>query len=118
MTLESINELINELENVDASLSNVRNLASLYIVKQHFIGSEKFDSTLKELNDILPSYVRYVDTKRKYQMHELPESALYTDMKFVCKEIFEFIQTLYSGTDTTKEQQILQDMINNLKNLF
>lgn len=111
INISTINELIDEIENGDTSLSNIRNLSALYNVKNHLLGSNNYDSTTKELNDILPSYNNYIDKKRKYQLHEISEEVVNESMKEVCREIKEFVQALYSGTDTQKERDILNKMI-------
>ena len=71
------------------------------------MGTNKYDRTTKELSDILPSYLQYINTKRKYQLREISDEAVYINMKALCREIKEFIQTLYSSTDTEKEREIL-----------
>lgn len=111
MNINAINDLIDELENADTSLSNIRNLSALYNVKTHILGTNQYDSTTKELSDVLPSYLQYINVKRRYQLHEITEDSLYTSMKELCKEIKEFIQALYSGTDTPKERELLKQML-------
>lgn len=115
LNISTINDLIEELENGDTSLSNIRNLSALYNVKTHLLGSNNYDTTTKELKDILPSYLQYIDTKRKYQLHEISEDAVYINMKELCREIKEFIQSLYSSTDTQKERDLLQSMIKEIR---
>lgn len=118
MDINIINALIDDLENSEISLSNVRNLSALYNVKTHVLGSNKFDQTAKELNDILPSYLNYIDTKRKYQLKEITELNVLLQLGNVCKEIKDFIQTLYTGTDTPEERKIINDLITQLKEAF
>lgn len=115
MNISTINDLIDELEQSDVSLSNVRNLSALYTVKDHLIGNVKFDNVLAELQDILPSYIKYIDVKRKFQLHEISEDTVYINMKELCREIKEFIQTLYSGTDTQTERDMLKQMIKEIQ---
>lgn len=111
MNINAINDLIDELENADTSLSNIRNLSALYNVKTHILGTNQYDSTTKELSDVLPSYLQYINVKRRYQLHEITEDSLYASMKELCKEIKEFIHALYSGTDTPKERELLEQII-------
>ena len=118
MDLSTINDLIDELENSETSLSNIRNLSALYNVKSHILGNKTYDNVVKELNDVLPSYLQYVEVKRRYQLKEITDEAVISYLYRVCKEIKEFIQTLYSGTDTQKERDVLQDLINQLKEMF
>ena len=115
MDMKIINELIDELEQGDTSLSNIRNLSALYNVKSHLLGTKNYDSITKELNDILPSYLQYIEVKRKFQLHETTENAVYINMKELCKEIKEFIQTLYSGTDMPQERELLKQMIKEIQ---
>lgn len=118
MNINTINELIDELENGDTSLSNIRNLSALYNVKTHLLGNNKFDSTVKELNDILPSYTDYIDTKRKYQLKEIPIDNVLIQLDNVCKEIGEFLKSLYCGTDTEEERTYLHNLVDYLKETF
>ena len=115
LNITTINDLIDELENDNMSLSNIRNLSALYNVKTHLLGSNNYDNTTKELKDILPSYLQYIETKRKYQLHEATDEAVYINMKELCREIKEFIQTLYSGTDTSKEREMLKQMLKEIQ---
>ena len=115
INISTINDLIDELENGDTSLSNIRNLSALYNVKTHLLGTQAYDSTTKELKDIFPSYLQYIEIKRKYQLHEISEDAVYINMKELCKEIKEFMRALYSGTDTPKERELLHQMIEEIR---
>ena len=110
LDLEVIDQTIEELENSDTTFFNCQNLASLYIVRDK-LGGTKLD---KELRDILPTYRSYCEIKKKYQMKELPEEAVINAMTNVSKEVKEFIDTLYSGTDLEMERNIINDMIKNL----
>lgn len=118
MNLTTINDLIDELEQSDTSLSNIRNLSALYNVKTHLIGDYKFNNTAKELNDILPSYIEYVNLKRRYQLKEISIDSVIIQLENVCKEIAEFLQTLYSGTDTEEERKYIHNLIGQLKETF
>lgn len=113
--LSIINEMIDELEESETSLSNMRNLSALYNVKSHILGNINYDKTTKELNDILPSYLQYIEAKRRYQLQEVTEDVVYINMKELCREIKEFMQTLYSGTDTQKERDMLQELIKEMQ---
>lgn len=114
MDLITVNELIDELEQSETSLSNVRNLSALYNVKTHLIGTSNYDSVERELKDILPSYRQYIDSKRRYQLKEITLENVHINMKKLCQEIREFIQTLYSGTDSQEERTILKKMIKDM----
>lgn len=117
MDISVINNLINDFENSDTSLSTIRNLSALYNVKTHLLQSNQdlANKTTKELSDILPSYIQYINAKRRYQLHEITDETVYINMKELCKEIKEFIQALYSGTDTEKERELLKQMIKEIQ---
>ena len=115
MNIADINEIIDELEQSEFSLSNVRNLSALYNVKTHLLGTSNYDSTTKELSDVLPSYLQYIDTKKRFQLHEINEDLLHINMKELCKEIKEFVQALYSGTDTQQERDLINQMLKEMR---
>ena len=117
LNISTINDLINDFENGDTSLSNIRNLSALYNVKSHLLGSNKFDKTAKELNDILPSYINYIEVKKKYQLKEITETNVLLQLGNVCQEIKEFLFMLYHSTDTPEERKIIKDLINQLREI-
>ena len=77
--------------------------------------SVSHDNSYIELADILPAYIRYVDTKKRYQQFEVVDKMLIYAMEDVCKELVEFIATLYHNTETTAERALIVEMINNLR---
>ena len=109
MNLTVINNAIDELENAEPSLSNIRNLSALYNVRTHILNGEVKNPTTKELYDILPSYFDYIKCKRKYQMGETAIDSSVDALERVCSELNEFMASLYSCTDTERERQILDD---------
>ena len=46
MDIKAINNLIDELEQEEVSLSTIRNLSSLYIVRKHLIGNVEVNTTV------------------------------------------------------------------------
>lgn len=74
--------------------------------------------TTKELSDIMPSYIEYINLKRDYQLGLISESRVIKSLKFVCIEIREFLDTLYSSTDMNKERKCIRDMIYNISRDF
>ena len=123
INLQDINETIHDLEQQPTNFTVCEKLAILYTVRNNIIKSEsepKVEHTLEinpvvsEYMDILPSYERYCEDKRKFQLGELTQDKIINDMKDVCKEIQEFITTLYSNTDTIDERELISNMINNL----
>lgn len=124
MDLIAIEDAINSFENSETSRENVSELASLYICRaylQESLKSAKYgelEGTEKELTDIHPYYTKYVDVKRRYQLHQTTETEVIISIKQVCKEIQEFIQALYSGTDMNKERIYIRDMIKKLNDQY
>ena len=129
LSLEEINNTIEDLENGSTTFDACAKLASLYIVRDNLLhkqtetGEQKEESQLEdhvesELNDILPQYKTYCEVKRRYQLNEVTEKAVYTSMQDVCREIHEFISILYSSTDTTKEREMIKNLIDQLHGTF
>ena len=120
LNIEEINNTIEELENGNTTFDNCLKLASLYIVRQNIKNANltpNFNEISHEYADILPQYHRYVEIKRKYQLGELTERAVENSIGGVCKEIYEFIHTLYSCTDMPVERDSIKDMISKLTTL-
>lgn len=113
LDIQEIEDTIQDLENSDTTLENCRILADMYIIKNAYY-SKNSNRVEKELNDILPQYQLYREIKRKYQMQEVTESAVINSIYNVCKELSEFIHTLYSSTDTQAERDAIVDMIRQL----
>ena len=111
MDINTINNLIKDTENSETTLSNIRNLSALYNVRNILLNNKEETRTETELKDILPSYLGYINIKRKYQLHKTTNDNVIIAMKALCTEIKEFIQTLYSSTDTPQEQEIIKEML-------
>lgn len=116
MDINIIDGAIKQLEESETSFENVRELACLYIVKQHLNGIIPNENTQieLELNDILPQYREYCKVKTRYQLKEITKEPVIDAMKALCKEIQEFIQALYSSTDFYNERRLILDMIDRL----
>ena len=112
MDINTINSYIEELEKSDSSLSNIRNLAALYAVKEHTQQAVK-NETEEELNDILPQYNKYCSVKRQYQLGTLPQSVLCKSMQDLCSEIKEFLLILYHSTESNEERECLLTSLQN-----
>ena len=110
--LNEIEDTIKDIENKNTTLDNCRILADMLII-EHFY-KIKTDNVENELNDILPQYQRYREIKRKYQLQEVTENAVINAIYNVCRELSEFIYTLYSSTDTQAERDAIVDMIAHL----
>jgi hypothetical protein len=110
LSLDEINNTIEQLENSSTTFDVCSKLASLIIVKQHLenVGETKVstsgDVVVKEYDDILPQYRMYCEVKRKYQMHEMTEDAVHL-------AINEFLHILYSNTDTQVERDCVKEML-------
>lgn len=115
MSIEELNGLIEEVEKQELSLSTVRNLSALYTVKDHITQPVIKDEVTKELHDILPSYIDYINRKRKYQLHEATTESVLISMQSVCKELKEFVQKLYSGTDMQEERDYIKLILKDLQ---
>lgn len=128
LDLEEINNTIEELEHSNTTFANCEKLASLYIVRNYFkttelpgyhVSESVYEKdTIKELNDILPQYNIYCETKRKYQLHQLTDEAVILAMKDVCKEILEFITTLYNHTEFEQERVEIENLISELNTKY
>lgn len=113
MDINDINRTIQELKEDSTTFENCERLAHLYTVREHLFKNE----VQKEFDDILPQYSKYVSMKRKYQLGEISEAAIEKQIKLVCKEISEFMHTLYSATDMPIEREYIKKMLNGLQNL-
>lgn len=132
INIDEIKASIEELENSDTTYENCRKLADLYIVDKLYqerqknarernlvqmtAGSER--DVEQELSDLFPYYEKYADTKRKYQLGQIPETLLQKDLTNLCREIEEFIHILYSNTYTQPERDAIQNLIKQLQGAF
>ena len=106
MDMREIETTIEELENGPTTYDNCIKLSALYSVSDNI----KSD-TRKELDDVLPLFKMYVAVKTKYQLGELPASSLVMGMNDLCKEIHEFIDTLYNNTELDGERENIKQML-------
>jgi len=118
MNLVEVNKEINELLNSPLTLSNARNLSALIVVQSYLQNAiqSKPDSLEQELNDILPRYKEYCNIKRDYQLGKLPEDDIIISMRRVCKEVNEFLLSLYENTETAEERTMLKAMLRDVQN--
>lgn len=118
MDLQVIRNTIADLENAENTFDNCSKLASLYIIRAE---AEKANTsagaTENELNDILPAYRYYVEAKRNYQLNGTSEEQTIKALGFVCQEIYEFIQSLYSSTDMPEERKSIRNLISKLSEI-
>lgn len=123
MNITEINNTVLELENGPTSFASCQKLASLYIIQDRYnktntdieeVEQPKPDKVKQELSDILPQYQRYREIKRKFQLNEVTENAVINSIDAVCKEITEFLRTLYGSTDMQEEREAIIKMVQSL----
>ena len=83
---------------------------------EYFKRADK-DAVIAEYGDILPAYRAYSKTKKQYQLGEIGEQNLIVSMQAVCKEVGEFIKSLYNSTETPQERQNIKKMIDSLNDI-
>lgn len=115
--LGMIEDTIEDLEQEPLTLDLCEKLATLYICRDNAKSRlnrkiERSDEALSELNDIIPSYNKYVETKKRYQKYEVVEQMVIIAMQNLCDEITDFISELYHNTETEAERAIIIKMIN------
>lgn len=122
LNMDMVESTIQELENADTTFNNCDKLASLYIVRHYFnkglnpvVNGETSLDVIKELSDIMPHYSIYCDKKRDYQLNKVGEDVVLTSLRAVCREITEFLHTLYSSTDMPEERDIIVGTFSNLQ---
>lgn len=119
LSLDEINNTIEELQNSNTTFDNCSKLASLYIVKEHLenadlTGNFNKSAVVKEYNDILPKYHQYVDIKTQFQLGKISATSIETSIRQVCDEISEFLTTMYNCTDMQIERDFILNMVRNL----
>lgn len=110
--LQEVNLAIKGLENQELTFDICQKLASLYIIREY---NKPTDAVIREYDDILPSYKKFCEIKRMYQLSEISEEAVYKQLELLCSEISEFLLTLYHNTDTQHEHDIIEEMLTNIK---
>ncbi len=120
MNIQAIQDNIEELETADTTVENVKELALLYIVRDNLKKSLELNgnSTISEYNDILPQYRRYIEIKRAYQLGKTSEKEVEKSIKNMCKEVQEFIYTMYKCSDMPQERRQLKSMLEKLTDLL
>ena len=124
MNIQEINSNIQELEVGELTSLSCRNLASLYIVREHLNrlnlngGTHPktchTDEVVKELDEVLPQYHKYCETKRNYQLSNITKEPVIYQMKLLCKEIQDLIEIIYTNTDMAEERQIMEGTLKKL----
>lgn len=106
--LHEVNTAIKGLESQELTFDICQKLANLYIIKEY---QENTDEVVAEYNDILPSYRKFCEVKRAYQLAEISEETVYKQLELLCSEISEFLHILYNNTDTQHEHDIIERML-------
>lgn len=116
LNLTEINRTIDELESGETTFRSCEKLCYLYIVRDHMLIQ---DDTVQEYNDILPSYNKYCEAKKQFQLNFVPKDYMLQAAQNMRKEIKEFLLTLYHNTETEDERKdlksMLYDIINNVR---
>ena len=119
LNVGEIKDTISELQRQKTTFDTCHKLASLYIVLDHLdnntVQEQIEDKVVQEYSDILPSYKKYCEIKRNYQLGLLSDNQIQFSMKSVCLEIEEFILTLYSSTDTEIERSLIHDLLKSIE---
>jgi hypothetical protein len=113
MDMLEIENTIEELENGPTTFDNAIKLSALYSVRDN-LNSD----TEKELEDILPQFRMYVAVKKGYQLKELTADDLRFAMRSMCRDIEEFIETLYNNTELQEERDTIHNMLQSLLEAF
>jgi hypothetical protein len=116
LNLEEIENTIEALEHGDTTFSACERLAALYIVRDKLKDDE--EPTEKEINDILPSYRHYADTKRKFHAHKLTEDAVVAALQSLCTEIADLMRVLYASTEMIEERREIGRLLGDLYNMY
>jgi hypothetical protein len=111
LNLDLVKQTIAELENSETTMQNCQKLSALYtILNQHSVDTA--DVVKKELSDILPEYETYRSVKCKYKEGVITKETVQIEMAKLCKELHEFIETLYSCSDMPEERTQLLETLN------
>ena len=117
LDLQEINNTIEELEDSNTTFDVCNKLASLYIVRE-YMQKSVHNNVETELKDILPKYREYCKVRKRYQLGEIEEIAVQNAMQYVCKEIKEFMQILYTSTYNDTERIMLRNLVSELREMF
>lgn len=118
MDIVAIDEAIESLEQEDTTVDNVKELSALYICREYLIKSNPVNISERELSEIFPYYRKYLDIKRRYQLDLTTEGEVIKGIKAVCKELTDFVDAMYSGTDMNKERLCIRQMLSALNDKY
>lgn len=110
MDIIEIQNTIKELEDGPTTFDSCIKLASLYTVADKFTS----DEVEEELDDILPAYKKFCNVKQAYQLGHTTMEAMLYELTLLSTEIQEFIETMYSSTNSPEERHIIVETLTNL----
>ena len=73
------------------------------------------DRVTLEYNDILPSYSKYVECKRNYQLDKESIENVENAFKLLLNEIYEFLDIIYISTENKLERELMMSKIDKFK---
>ena len=114
---DTLDELVNDAPTTFETCEKIAHLTiTRDLLKSHLNRTrEGSERVLNELHDILPSYNKYVDTKKRYQKYEVVEQMVVIAMQNLCDEIADFIITLYRNTESAEERETIETMIEEIR---
>jgi len=110
ISIEQLNEEISLVENETPTHTSMQKLAAMYTVRDHILDNSNV--VVSEYKDILPSYTVYCNNKKKYKLGEITDGPVLQSMNSLCREIKEFLQAIYSSTESAEERQALSSALN------
>lgn len=111
MYLSQIEEAIEALKSEELTAESAYKLAALYIIRDNISTNNHSYSQEGDETSLLPYYSKYSNAKRRYQLNLTTESEVLCTIKFACKELSDFIDTIYSNTDMNKERICIKSTI-------
>lgn len=117
LDIELIENTIYQLENSETNIENCNLLASLYICRENYYNQNisivdiSSNITNSEL-EVLPTYINYIETKRKYEQFEIVDEMLICATYNLCRDIIKFVSDLYNNAETKGEQALIVKMVN------
>ena len=110
--LTEVENTINELQSGQTTFDSCQKLASLFIVRDYLTRN---DEVIVEYHDILPSYSKYVECKKKYQLNRDSIENVENAFNTLLQEIYEFLDILYISTENTQERVSMMSVIDRFK---
>ena len=117
-----LNDAILEHESKDTTYANCEKLAWLYIVRDH-CAHQMGTASIEPIADvertatveILPSFSKYAEFKKAYKIGDASKDKVLQSFNALILELKDFLNLLYSNTDTEEEREILHALIKDLQ---